>query len=91
MSELIYIPILILVVLVILGISVIYAALKNKREGKSFETDYCAFFILGISFLPLGFVFSIVTENPGMFGMSGLGLVYMFIGLANRDKWKKIE
>jgi len=27
--------------------------------------------------------------NPGFFGFIALGIIYMIIGLANRDKWFK--
>ena len=64
---------------VLLGVIAIYVA--NKNKGQKRETDYRAFFILGISFLPIG----IATENPGLWGM---GAVFLAIGLANRSKWK---
>ena len=46
------------------------------------EPDYRVFFILGITWLPIG----IATDNPGLWGM---GAVFMAIGLANRSKWKE--
>ncbi|MFX0207767.1 MAG: hypothetical protein ACFFDT_17390, partial [Candidatus Hodarchaeota archaeon] len=70
----------------ILGVLV---AWKKRKEGKSKETDYRAFFIMGISFLPLGIVMTITIGNPGMLGLTALGIIYMIMGLANRDKWKK--
>jgi hypothetical protein len=36
----------------------------------------------------MGVVFS-TAVNPGFIGFIGLGLVYMIVGLANKDKWKK--
>jgi hypothetical protein len=36
----------------------------------------------------LGIILTAST-NPGFIGFIGLGIVYMAIGLANRDKWKK--
>ncbi|KUO39137.1 MAG: hypothetical protein AVW05_04670 [Hadesarchaea archaeon DG-33] len=71
---------------IILGVLV---AWKKRKEGKSKETDYRAFFIMGISFLPLGIVMTITIGNPGMLGLTALGIIYMIMGLANRDKWKK--
>jgi len=49
------------------------------------------FFILGIFFLPMGIVLMITIDNPAFIGITGMGLIYMVIGLANRDKWKKNE
>jgi uncharacterized membrane protein len=69
---------------------------KRKREGKEGETDYKAFFIMGIAFLPTGFAMMMVyffAELPFEIGLPlfALGSVYLLIGLANRDKWKKNE
>ena len=43
---------------------------------------------MGVCFFPLGIPLFIATENPGLMGFSILGIIYMSIGLANRDKWK---
>lgn len=72
-------------IVVLIGLAV---AIKRRREGAPQETDYRAFYIMGISFLPLGIVLMVTTENPGMLGLTALGVVYMAIGLSNRDKWK---
>jgi hypothetical protein len=62
---------------------IVIAVYIRKREGgRRGKPDYRAFFILGISFLPIG----IATENPGLWGT---GVVFMVLGLANRGKWKK--
>jgi hypothetical protein len=53
---------------------------KRKGELKR-NPDYRAFFVLGISFLPIG----IATENTGLWAM---GLIFMILGAANRNKWK---
>jgi len=69
---------------------------KRKRAGKAGETDYKAFFIMGVAFLPTGFAMMIVyffAELPFEIGLPlfALGLIYLIIGLVNRDKWKKTE
>jgi hypothetical protein len=53
-----------------------------RNKGQKIEPDYRVFFILGVTWLPLG----IATDNPGFLGM---GAVFMAIGLANRGKWKE--
>ena len=58
---------------------------------KVIEPNYQVFFILGIFFLPMGIVLMITIDNPAFIGITGMGLIYMVIGLANRDKWKKNE
>jgi hypothetical protein len=62
---------------------------KNSKNEWTKEVDYRAFFIMGISFLPLGIVLTFVVGNPGFIGFMGLGICYIAIGLANKDKWKK--
>jgi len=65
---------------VLLALIAIY--IMKKKAGQKVEPDYRAFFILGISFLPIG----IATDNPGLWGM---GAVFLILGLVNRDKWKE--
>ena len=89
MSELFPIIVIITVIVLALSIIVLFIALKKNKEGKYPEPDYRAFFILGICFLPVGVPLGISTNNPGLLGISGLGTIYIIIGLAHRDKWKK--
>lgn len=65
------------VFVLLLAIIVIY---RNREQR--IEPDYRTFFILGISFLPIG----IATDNPGLWGM---GSIFLLVGLANRSKWKE--
>ena len=75
-----------LVLSLILGIAILailFAVFAiNRNRGQKIEPDYRVFFILGITWLPLG----IATDNPAFLG---LGAVFMAIGLANRGKWKE--
>ena len=75
-----------LIISLIVGIAVfavLFAMIVIFRNGeKKIEPDYRIFFILGISFLPIG----IATDNPGLWGM---GAVFLLTGLANRSKWKE--
>src|SRR3989339_182439 len=59
----------------------------NKQKNNHFEKqkqdpDYRAFFIMGITWIPVG----IVINN---YGISAMGLIFMITGLVNKDKWKK--
>ena len=87
------------IALIILGIAVvtgILAALmvrKRKREGKP-QVDYRTFFILGVTWVPFSIVLMIVSfilQIPFYIGfpLFALGLIYLILGLANRDKWKQ--
>ena len=73
------------VLLSIVGVLVILAILAifvYKNKGEKYEPDYRLFFILGITWLPIG----IASDNPGLWGM---GAVMMIAGLVNRNKWKE--
>lgn len=89
MSELFLVVGIIAVIVRALGFIVSYIVMKKKKEGKYIEPDYRIFFILGICFLPMGTIV-MITVSPGFIGITGLGIVYMIIGLSHRDKWKKI-
>ena len=77
-------------------IGVLVAVTLKRKGGESKGIDYRAFYILGISFLPLGIIYEIVFFVSGTkiflilgFAFVGIGFSYLAIGLGNRDKWKK--
>ena len=85
------IPIVLLTIiigLILLGVLVVILVRKLKSEGITKEPDYRAFVITGICFLSMGIIFSSAV-SPGFMGITAMGLIYMAIGLVNRDKWKK--
>ena len=51
---------LLLIVGILVTLLLVLVLRKRKREGKAGETDYKAFFIMGIAFLPTGFAMMIV-------------------------------
>ena len=69
------------IAILIIGLGALFIY-KRKDPNYSSETDYRVFFILGITWLPLG----IATDNPAFWG---IGALFMVLGLANRDKWKE--
>lgn len=70
-------------VVTLIGVAVAYKVRKEK-----IEPDYRTIFIMGIVFAGSGSAM-ISTLGVGSMGMFALGLIYMAIGLANRDKWKE--
>jgi len=89
MSELLLISFAIIIILIFIGIVTAWIVWKRKKEGTLGELNFQAFFTMGITFLALGIVLSSAINNPGFFGFIALGLIYMTIGLANKDKWGK--
>jgi hypothetical protein len=83
--------------LLILGILVtlfLVLVLRKRKLGKTAGTDYKAFFIMGVVFLPTGLTMMFVyffTDIPFEVGLPifALGLIYLVLGLAKREKWKK--
>jgi len=81
-------------VLVLVGVVLVLVLWKRRRTGQPKEPNYRAFFVMGIAFLPAGAALMIVYSMTGMpfvvgFPLFAIGLVYLIIGLANRDKWKR--
>ena len=74
----------------IFGVFVLFVMQKKKKEGTYKEPDYRAFFVMGICFIPMGIIFT-TSISPAFISFLVLGLLYMTIGLANRDKWVKKE
>jgi len=61
---------------------------KKRKPKEGNEVDYQSFFVMGISFVGLGLVFT-ATINPGFLGITALGVIYIILGWKNKDKWKK--
>lgn len=77
-----FVAVAIVAVLVAL-LAVLFIVIKRKGI-ENVEADYRVFFILGITWLPLG----IATDNMAFLA---IGAVFMIVGLANRDKWPEEE
>ena len=79
----------ILALLVLIGIILILIVWKKKKEGIVKEPNYQVFFVLGITWLPVGIVFLFAVNSVIGFAFMAMGIAYLAIGMANRDKWKK--
>ena len=81
-------------VAVVFGIMVLAYASKKNKKGTARETNYKAFYYMGALFLPIGFIFLILSFTTD-FSLTtaipfiAIGATYLGIGLANKDKWKK--
>ena len=91
MSEWILISALIVAALVVVGLLLTIVVYKKKKEGKIGEPNYKVFLIIGIAWIPIGSVFMITINLVIGIAFMCMGVSYMAIGLANRDKWKKEE
>ena len=81
--------------LVVVGVITALAlvVVRRRKGAGSRETDYRTFFTIGIAFLASGAIFFLVclqSDIPFVLALPHLamGLVYVTIGLANRDRWK---
>ena len=86
----------ILAIAVATGILAASMVRKRKKEGELQEPNYRVFFIIGISWVPFSIasmLVSFVLQIPFYihFPLFVLGLVYLIVGLKNRDKWKRKE
>ena len=80
-----------LVLMLIIGAISAVLALKKSKSG---EPNYRVFYITGLILLPIGiiwigatFFWDISIGAGGAF--LGVGVTYLILGLAYRDKWRK--
>ncbi len=59
----------------------------KKRNKKNI--DYKAIFIFGAILISIGGAFLAVFKNGAGAAFIGLGVLFMLIGMSNKDKWKK--
>jgi Ca2+/Na+ antiporter len=81
------------IVLVVVAV-LAFVLLKKRNAGETKEIDYQVFFVLGISFFPLGFIFmvlSLTSDFPREIGIAflAIGAIYITLGLSKRNKWKR--
>ncbi len=89
LNEWILISALIFGVLIIIALLLIFVVLKKKKEDKFGETNYQIFFNIGVIWIPIGVVFMIAVNPAIGIAFMSMGIAYVAIGLANRDKWEK--
>jgi hypothetical protein len=89
LSEWILIPALIVAALVVIGLILTLVVFKKKKEGKMGEPNYQVFFNIGMVWIPVGVVFMIAINPAIGIAFMAMGITYLAIGLANRDKWGK--
>jgi len=71
--------------LIIIGLVIV---LYPKFKKEKIKPNYRLFFILGVTWIPLGVAFYKTTRNIGFLVM---GLLFLIIGLINKDKWGETD
>ena len=82
---------IILVIMLVIGAISAVLALKKSKSG---EPNYRVFYITGLILLPIGIIwigasFFLDTSIGAGGAFLGVGVTYLIIGLAYRDKWRK--
>ena len=72
---------LIPLVAILVGLLLIYFVTALKRGWTRRPSRYKTFFVVGLPWLPLGFM----TDN---YPLGVMGVCFVVYGLANRDKWE---
>ena len=83
------IPWILVSIVVAVVILAILAIFVFKRKGWNSEVDYRRYFNMGIIWLPFGIVFYLIFESLIGLVFFIICLVYLAIGLKNKDKWGK--
>jgi heme/copper-type cytochrome/quinol oxidase subunit 2 len=89
LNEWILISALIIAVLVVIILIITVVMFKKKKEGKTGEINYKVFFIIGLTWIPIGSVYMIAVNLVIGIAFMGMGVSYLAIGLVNKDKWEK--
>ena len=85
---------IILVLVIAMGIVMVLMNRKRVKEGKSVTPDYRGLRIFGTIIVPFSIIAMVVffvLQIPFYIGLPlfALGVTYLIIGLANRDKRRK--
>jgi O-antigen ligase len=72
---------------ILIGFIILRKRILYKNSVTKGDVDYRSFYVIGITYIGAGVALSVTLRNPGFFGITGIGLVYMIIGLKNQDKW----
>jgi hypothetical protein len=72
---------------VLIGAIILRNGVLYKRSNSKGDVDYRAFFVIGVTYLGAGVALSISLHNLGFYGIVGIGLLFISIGLQNQDKW----
>lgn len=91
MDSLTWIIISTVVLAVILGILVALILIWRKKGAEMTGKDYRYFFYIGLAYLIIGIVLSIIFPKDVDYinGFSFFGIIFTAMGLANIDKWRK--
>ena len=81
MIEWVIISLVLVAVLLVVGVAAILVYQKRKG-GKKKDVDYRAIFGAGLAFIPAGIAVAIATRNPGLIGITGLGVAVTITGVA---------
>ena len=73
------------VAIVLLGVIAIW---RLREKGWKHETDYRAFFWIGLVWVLFGIPYTIIFDYTMNFFLI-MGIVFLVMGAANRDKWRK--
>ena len=79
------------VIMIVIGtllVVVLAVVVISAMRGKKLEPDYFSWFWMGLLWLPLGILMAITQGNPGYWIFGVMGLVFLALGLRNRDKWR---
>ena len=80
------IPWIIISIVILLILGIVIAVLAYKKKGRHQGTDYYTFFIIGLVWTLFG-IYEQIRNSHSVF--LALGIVFMAIGYAHKNKWKQ--
>jgi uncharacterized membrane protein len=87
MSSIPLILIAIFALLILTGLILVIKVRSMRKNGQEVKPDYRALFFMGITFAGAGVALATSLDNPGMYGMTAMGIIYMVMGATHKDQW----
>ena len=94
MDAIAWMGIAVAILALVVGALAVWMLKKRKKEGTQGETNWRTFFITGAIMTPIGLIFLLLSiiRDYSFFSFLPIlliGVVYLTIGLVNKDKWGK--
>lgn len=94
MDAIAWIGIAVAILALVVGALAAWMLKKRKKEETQRETNWRTFFITGAIMTPIGLIFLLLSiiRDYSLFSFLPIlliGVVYLTIGLVNKDKWGK--
>ena len=65
---------------------IIFYSMSKIIKNSIKDVNYRSYYLFGIIFISIGIILTLIV-SPGFLGFIVGGLLFLFISIANKDKW----